>query len=100
MVTASMPTRSRQGKSISIALQTYLNGPTAPRRFGAAASALLGHIPDRGDTITIEDALAIVDARGADTTISIFKLIEAGVITADLADRTSGDMTIVLRRLH
>ena len=99
MVDVTMQVRPRPGKHSSRALRAYLSGANAPRRYNAASAALLRYLPDLGDAITIEDAISIVEDRGPDAVISIFRLIEGGSITADVADNNSGDMSIVLRRI-
>ena len=98
MVPSTMPSPSRGGK-YSAALETYLSGGNAPKRFERARAALMERLPEPGDTIPIGDAIAIVDFRGPDAVIEIFRLIRSGNLRADLADRRSGDMSIVLRRL-
>ncbi len=98
MVDVSIAAPER-GRNVSPSVSSFLAHDVAARRHRRARSALLARVPASGDTIPIEDALAVVDWYDPAAAIEILSLLGDGQFIADFQDAEAGDRTIVLRRL-
>lgn len=98
MVDCNIVAPQRDG-NCAHALSAYLVNAAEARRYRKARLDLLARAPMAGDTIPIEDAVAVLDWHAPAAIVEILHLLDRGKFVADFQNIEDGDRTIVLRRL-